>query len=606
MKNSLKLEAKQRRFQMNKKAFIFMAVMCMGIGFAFLSSNLTITGNTSVSGNKWNVYFTNVQVSENSVEATVAPTTTGTNTTSIDYTVTLDNPGDFYEFTVEAKNDGSIDAMIESISMTSLSTDVAKYLSYTATYEDGIPLAENDVLKAKTSTTYIIRAEYKKDISASDLDEEGVDLTLSFGVNYVQSTITDAVDSVFAKIIKDSAVSDSSIDFTQISSSSNGRGLYVRNGTENSTYPIYYYRGNVNNNNAKFAGFCWKIVRTTETGGTKLLYNGVPNASGECSNTTGTSTQLATTSEFNPNYNSPAYNGYMYGTVYEMDSRSHNDSYVYGSNFTYENGNYTLSDLRSEADSTHHYTCFNDTGVCSTLAYVYYVMYVDFYISLTDGKSVEDALREMNTNDNDSSVKAVVDNWFNTTFKNYFIENNKNYKKFLEDTVWCNDRSANTIDVTVNSWDGTSSINSGWKSDGGSIDDFLWYGAYGRLKSGAPSLICPNKNDSFTVEESETGNGALTYPVGLLTSDEIMLAGGQNDSNTDYYLSTNNAWWLLSPYQFRDNFAFQLRTASNGYLEYSYANSNLGVRPSISLKPGVKIAEGGDGTSATPYEFIVG
>ena len=54
----------------------------------------------------------------------------------------------------------------------------------------------------------------------------------------------------------------------------NGEGLYVRAGTENDAYPVVYYRGNVTNNNVYFAGKCWQIIRTTETGGTKLIYNG--------------------------------------------------------------------------------------------------------------------------------------------------------------------------------------------------------------------------------------------------------------------------------------------------------------------------------------------
>lgn len=79
------------------------------------------------------------------------------------------------------------------------------------------------------------------------------------------------------------AVSDSSVDF----SSSTGLDVenniaYVVNGTENNQYPIYYYRGNVTKNNVIFANFCWKIVRTTETGGTKLVYSGVPSADGQC------------------------------------------------------------------------------------------------------------------------------------------------------------------------------------------------------------------------------------------------------------------------------------------------------------------------------------
>ncbi len=81
--------------------------------------------------------------------------------------------------------------------------------------------------------------------------------------------------------------SSTGIDFNESSSDTNGKGLYVRAGTENDEYPIFYYRGDVDNNNVLFANKCWKIVRTTETGGTKLIYNGEPNennANGICAN----------------------------------------------------------------------------------------------------------------------------------------------------------------------------------------------------------------------------------------------------------------------------------------------------------------------------------
>ncbi len=596
MKN--KLNTKQKKFQTNRRAFILMAVLCMGIGFAFLSSNLTITGNTSVSGNSWNVYFTNVQVTDGSVGATVVPTTSGTNTTSIDYTVTLDKPGDFYEFTVDVVNNGTIDAMIQSVNMTSLDTDVEKYLSYTATYLDGTELAQNNVLEADDSATYKVRVEFKKNISASDLDEEGVNLHLTFGLNYVQSTVK---TKKFITLVRNSALSDSSINFGAISSASNGRGLYVMNSTTEDDYPIYYYRGNVSNNNAKFAGFCWKIVRTTETGGTKLIYNGTPNASGQCVNTTGNSTQIGT-SAFNTNSNSPAYNGYMYGTVYEYGSGSTSSSHLYGNTFTYENGTYTLSDTHAGVDATHHYTCLSSGTTCESIKYVYYLSgSTAYYITLTGGKSVQDAFNEMNTNTNNSTIKTAVDNWFNGTFKTYFTNNNKDYNDYLEDIVWCNDRSMNTIDN-----DGTgANTNNGWKPNGGSTSNYLWYSSYGRMKAGAPSLACSNKNDSFTVTESATGNGALTYPVGLLTADEIILAGGTSTSNWDYYLCTNEYWWSMSPSTSGDELASEFGVDDTGFLNYAYVKSKAGVRPSISLKPGVKVRDGGDGSSAKPYEFIV-
>ena len=603
------MKKKKSNFLRNRKSFILVSVLCMGIGFAFLSSNLTITGNTSVSGNKWNVYFNNVQVSEGSVDASVVPTTTGTSTTSIDYTVTLDKPGDFYEFTVDAVNNGTIDAMIESINMTSLDTDVAKYLSYTATYLDGTPLAGQDVLEANDTTAYTVRVEFKKDIESADLSEDDINLTLTFGVNYVQSTVKQKL-TPFTKLIKNTALSDTSINFGAISSASNGRGLYVMNSTAEDTYPIYYYRGAVTNNNAKFAGFCWRIVRTTETGGTKLIYNGIPNGSGECTNTTGNATQLATTSKFNTNYASPAYVGYMYGNAYEYNQEPYDESRLYGNNVTYNGTYYTLNNTKSGADSTHHYTCFTTGNACLSVNYVYNISNSKAnYISLSDGKTIEDAITDMYTNTNDSAVKTAVDNWFNNTFRTYFTNNSKDYNDYLEDTIWCNDRSMNTLQhskATSNS--NYDYVNNGWISNGGSLDISLRYGAYGRVELVMPDLSCPNKNDSFTVNESTSGNGALTYPVGLLTAEEMILAGGQSydvsHTNTDFYLYTNKSWWAMSPSHYRA-MAYEYNVDSNGYVSGYFIDSTSGVRPSISLKQTVKVAPGGDGSSATPYEFIV-
>ncbi|MBR7041930.1 MAG: hypothetical protein IKI04_00355, partial [Bacilli bacterium] len=84
------------------------------------------------------------------------------------------------------------------------------------------------------------------------------------------------------------------IDWGKIASDTNGKGVYIRSGTENDSHPIYYYRGAVTDNNVLFGGFCWKIVRTTDTGGIKMVYNGTPT-SGSCgSGTTSQSGASAT------------------------------------------------------------------------------------------------------------------------------------------------------------------------------------------------------------------------------------------------------------------------------------------------------------------------
>ena len=68
--------------------------------------------------------------------------------------------------------------------------------------------------------------------------------------------------------------SSSGINYGQKSSDTNGKGVYTISSTANDTYPITFYRGDVKNNNVAFADQCWKILRTTDTGGTKLVYNG--------------------------------------------------------------------------------------------------------------------------------------------------------------------------------------------------------------------------------------------------------------------------------------------------------------------------------------------
>ena len=109
-------------------------------------------------------------------------------------------------------------------------------------------------------------------------------------------TLAKSMDGVVSKvqtlykIMQDQAVMDnvasefvsasSGIDFASILSNTNGKGVYIRAGTEEDEYPIHYYRGDIDNNHVKFANFCWKAVITTETGGVKLIYDGHPDDNG--------------------------------------------------------------------------------------------------------------------------------------------------------------------------------------------------------------------------------------------------------------------------------------------------------------------------------------
>ena len=397
-------------------------------------------------------------------------------------------------------------------------------------------------------------------------------------------------DAVMDNVRSTYVNSDTGIDFNAISSDTNGKGIYKRAGTENDEYPIYYYRGAVTNNNVYFANKCWKIVRTTDTGGIKLIYAGDNTGTSDapiCNNTTGATTTIMN-APFHDRYQLPAYVGYMYGDVYEWTNAKEATGAYFGTGFNYENGVYSLKGAKVGIDNTHHYTCNLTTadGTCSNIRYYYYYNsdYGDnhaelyMYITLTDGDSVLDALEKMQKNTNNSNAKTQIDNWY--------ALNMRNYTDRLEDTIWCNDRGIYQL--------------GGWNESGGGLTSYLYFnGVKRRDSTKIPSLECENKNDSFTVNNKK-GNKMLTYPVALITSDEIMLAGGKAAENTSYYLYTGNYQWSLSPSHFSLYSALEFDVDSSGALNNYRVPGSFGLRPSVSLRLGTVITKG-NGSSSNPY-----
>ena len=491
--------------------------------------------------------------------------------------------------------------------------------------------------------------------------------------------------------------------------------LWGEKGASTFTKPVYYFNGIVQNNNVLFGGFCWKIVRTTDTGGIKLIYNGeqkdlyktIPIEASEyvdikndgkypfsfdevnktwtstnkldsssgtiyfkiatagnyiinysvstaedkvaayfykngkqigfkngiqagtiilddliesdiimvvysrgsinvvgddsvtfsinklteekigktCDNV-GTDSQIGS-SKYNLNSDSIAYAGYMYNTVYTYSSKylASESNIVFGNSFTYSNGTYTLQDTITVEDwasgynslESNRYTCLTTGTSCTE---VYYVFYVDssmaYYMPLTDGKTVDDAINEMlyadDVNTKDSTIKSYIDSWY----KNHLTS----YSDKLEDTIFCNERGLYDV--------------SSYISVPLEFQDYTWN----------YSLICPNETDRFSMSNSKA---KLTYPIGLLSGSEVLLAYRNADYRT-YYLNSGTDYWVLTPkiYDFIlvNNF---LRAAihnnkvrTDGGMTKSPVDSSNGVRPSVSLKPGTEF-KSGDGSFTNPF-----
>ena len=183
---------------------------------------------------------------------------------------------------------------------------------------------------------------------------------------------------------------------------------------------------------------------------------------------------------------------------------------------------------------------------------------------------------------NPSTIKTTIDNWYISNLEA------KGYTKYLSTTaVYCNDRTY-------------------------TVSEYTYFGAYTRLYTNqTPSYDCSVTEDKFTVDTS-TGNGKLTYPIALMTADEVTFTGGlyQNNAPTWYYYNSANGsstgdihWWLLSPngcYGIRASAFIVFGSSLPGYLSNSGVNDTYGVRPAISLKS-CTLYSTGNGSASDPY-----
>ncbi len=308
----------------------------------------------------------------------------------------------------------------------------------------------------------------------------------------------------------------------------------------------YYYRGTVNNNWVSFAGKTWRIIRINGNGTIRLIYAGegepisVANAS-----------IINTTSE--------GLSGYGYwtknSTVGQLSEKSN-----YG-----ESG-------EDNANVGFMYGAKGETFTGNDIPY-----------------------NETHKNKNNSKIKTMLETWYNG---NNGIK--EEYRKYIDGaTGFCNDRTPYQYDNISN-----SSLMDKSKYGFGTVNTY--YGAYKRITlMKQPTFRCELKeNDLFTMSNDQgNGNESLSLPVGLITADEVVFAGGANyGTNYSYWLWTNSGFWTMTPVlggKVSECHIFYIINA--GYLDYSSSirGRGDGVRPVINLKSNTRFT--GDGTIENPY-----
>ena len=271
----------------------------------------------------------------------------------------------------------------------------------------------------------------------------------------------------------------------------------------------YYYRGAVENNYLKFAGYYWRVVRINGNGSIRIIYDGTSaHSNGESS----TDRQYGT-SQFNTAYNNNMYVGYMYTS--------------------------------GEAHGT--------------------------------GTS--------------SAIKTNVDKFYTDKLASYA-------SKLDTNAGFCGDRS----NLNLQSGVGTGTV-------------ITYNKGYLRVEESAPTLTCENASDYYTVSSASSGNKKLSYPIGLINADEVMLAGhaggvfdgsyNHMKSNNGSYLVTGNSFWTMTPAGGYNPFGGTSWVAdvfgvySSGSVDDRSVDYTYGLRPVVNLKSGVTIT--GSGTKTDPY-----
>ena len=211
------------------------------------------------------------------------------------------------------------------------------------------------------------------------------------------------------------------------------------------------------------------------------------------------------------------------------------------------------------------------------------------YVGYKIGSTGSSTYANTHSNAGNSTIKTYIDNWYET--------NLKEYKYYLKDTIYCNDRRV----VNINNAGGMTLT-----GDGTGTNESAYAGFDRTYVSHSPTLKCENKNDRFTVNNT-IGNMELVYPIALATSDELVYAGATGldpatmtyITNTEFYLYKGDFYWTMTPFDFASGIAFVGYLNGNGYVGDNNVDGNNGVRPVVSLRSDAILW--GSGTMNDPF-----
>ncbi len=444
---------------------------------------------------------------------------------------------------------------------------------------DSLPTSEENYILDEEQSTCTNEAKPTWDESdwslvVNNLNKSGTDCSLYFKN---KPTSKDVLDNL--GITPEEGIVDS---FTGPSCNNNSNCGGTINMNQNGVYEAeddfgtsYYYRGTVDNNWLVFGKdtsdgdkyIWWRIIRINGNGTIRLIYAGTSSDKKTAPSTQGVDTMITPRQNiggssypravrFNTNYNDNKYVGYMFGGQDGQISASYETAH------------------KPETKST----------ILDEIVYWY----------------------ENKTNLKELATKIDVDTGF-CGDRTYTTTNHGPYYPGTGDLGW---KNTATVYGGEKVWQSESPS---WKTD----EQIATFKCGVDYKTKEVSVDA-QKRDLYTgpnatvggtkgIDGKVEGNNALPVPVGLITMDEVIHAGGfAGQANNGCWLYTNQYYWTMSPHFYPNAVVFSVyRDGSLGSTDVN--GNNYGARPVINLKSTVKIkieSDGDPGTSTNPYIVV--
>lgn len=337
---------------------VVLLILIISIGYAVLSTVFNLNSTISLKKVSFDIHLDNVNILNSSAVVTEDAHITNEAKTEISFNISLNDLDDNYKFTTDIVNEGKIPGKIRSINLTGITDSQKKLIKYRAYYTDSkkdVSIGDFVGPNSTKNMTVEVIYELADDITSEDMLTDDTTLECVFTITVDNADISDYKSGLIPNVISKDVdfYPTNLINFEALTTSSEHQGLYAIESTLDNEHPIYFYRGIINNvnNHIKFSGFCWRIIRTTDTGGTKIIYNGVPNEDGKCLNTNSSDVSLDNTrkySDISYEWNSSTIKQEL--NTWFFENINVNQSYLEDTHFCNSN-QYSNGDISLECDA---------------------------------------------------------------------------------------------------------------------------------------------------------------------------------------------------------------------------------------------------------------